>query len=101
MAQLVEHILGKDEVPSSNLGSSSKNLKHFEKEVLFLVFGNEAHRRCMKNEAAFGYEALIRNMKNEKCALRFTAQTRRFIEAARLLLHIREANASFQKMVLY
>ena len=24
MAQLVEHILGKDEVPSSNLGSSSK-----------------------------------------------------------------------------
>ena len=25
MAQLVEHILGKDEVPSSNLGSSSKN----------------------------------------------------------------------------
>ena len=23
MAQLVEHILGKDEVPSSNLGSSS------------------------------------------------------------------------------
>ena len=55
----------------------------------------------MKNEAAFGYEALIRNMKNEKCALRFTAQARRFIEAARLLLHIREANASFQKMVLH
>ena len=25
MAQLVEHILGKDEVPSSNLGSSSRN----------------------------------------------------------------------------
>ena len=24
MAQLVEHILGKDEVPSSNLGSSSR-----------------------------------------------------------------------------
>ena len=55
----------------------------------------------MKNEAAFGYEALIRNMKNEKRALRFMAQARRFIEAARLLLHIREANASFQKIVLH
>ncbi len=31
MAQLVEHILGKDEVPSSNLGSSSK------KGITFLV----------------------------------------------------------------
>ena len=28
MAQLVEHILGKDEVPSSNLGSSSKKATH-------------------------------------------------------------------------
>ena len=28
MAQLVEHILGKDEVPGSNPGSSYKN-KHF------------------------------------------------------------------------
>ena len=28
MAQLVEHILGKDEVPSSNLGSSSKKLSN-------------------------------------------------------------------------
>ena len=28
MAQLVEHILGKDEVPSSNLGSSSKQKTH-------------------------------------------------------------------------
>ena len=27
----------------------------------------------MKNEAAFGYEALLRNMKKEKYALRFTA----------------------------
>ena len=27
----------------------------------------------MKNEAAFGYEALLRNMKNEKRALRFMA----------------------------
>jgi len=34
-------------------------------------------------------------MKNEKRALRFMARARRFIEAARLLLHIRGANASF------
>ena len=59
----------------------------------------------MKNEAAFGYEALLRNMKNEKRALLLHAnvvsasrrQRRRFIEAARLLLHIREANASFRE----
>ncbi len=41
MAQLVEHILGKDEVPSSNLGSSSKTKKHpigcFFVLVLFLT----------------------------------------------------------------
>ena len=29
MAQLVEHILGKDEVPSSNLGSSSRHPREF------------------------------------------------------------------------
>ena len=50
------------------------------------------------HEAVFGYEALLRNMKNEKCALRFMARMRRFIEAARLLLHIREANASLTKL---
>ena len=36
MAQLVEHILGKDEVPSSNLGSSSKT-KSTSQEVLFVL----------------------------------------------------------------
>ena len=35
MAQLVEHILGKDEVPSSNLGSSSKKALHTK---CFFVF---------------------------------------------------------------
>ena len=34
MAQLVEHILGKDEVPGSNPGSSSRK-KHLQKQVLF------------------------------------------------------------------
>ena len=36
MAQLVEHILGKDEVPSSNLGSSSKT-KNAPNRVRFFV----------------------------------------------------------------
>ena len=36
MAQLVEHILGKDEVPSSNLGSSSKQ-KSTARAVLFCL----------------------------------------------------------------
>ena len=41
MAQLVEHILGKDEVPSSNLGSSSKQ-KHPSFRGVFL-FGSATH----------------------------------------------------------
>jgi len=44
----------------------------------------------MKNEAAFGYEALLRNMKNEKCALRFMA--------TELPLHrSRKASASYSR----
>ena len=35
MAQLAEHILGKDEVPSSNLGSSSKQKALLRKCFLF------------------------------------------------------------------
>jgi len=47
------------------------------------------------------HEAGLRPMKRacgsrrSTCALRFMARARRFIEAVRLLLHIREANASF------
>ena len=37
VAQSVERILGKDEVPSSNLGSSSKKLLHREMQELFCV----------------------------------------------------------------
>ena len=51
----------------------------------------------MKNESAFSYEALLRNTKNEKRALRFVVWARRFIEAVRLLLHIRDANASLNR----
>ena len=38
MAQLVEHILGKDEVPSSNLGNSSKNACNPKDYRLFYIF---------------------------------------------------------------
>ena len=40
MAQLVEHILGKDEVPSSNLGSSSKKRSNrlYDGCFFFLAF---------------------------------------------------------------
>ena len=35
MAQQVEHVLGKDEVPGSNPGISSKNKTHLFRWVLF------------------------------------------------------------------
>ena len=38
IAQQVERILGKDEVPSSNLGSSSKSLENIEFSRLFSFF---------------------------------------------------------------
>ncbi len=63
MAQLVEHILGKDEVPSSNLGSSSKK-KSTAIAVLFFLerclprrasdvaFGNDVH--CVSDISPYG-----------------------------------------------
>ena len=44
MAQLVEHILGKDEVPSSNLGSSSKKTRNPFGLLVFFVFGATTRR---------------------------------------------------------
>ena len=44
IAQSVERILGKDEVASSNLASSSKPLKLFEFQGLFFTLGNEPDR---------------------------------------------------------
>ena len=38
MAQLVEHILGKDEVPSSNLGISLKTRRLTEKSDALFIF---------------------------------------------------------------
>ena len=39
MAQLVEHILGKDEVPGPNPGSSSKKTRNPLGLLVFFVFG--------------------------------------------------------------
>ena len=39
MAQLVEHILGKDEVPGPNPGSSSKKTRYPFGWLVFFVFG--------------------------------------------------------------
>ena len=54
MAQLVEHILGKDEVPSSNLGSSSKKISNPTGLLIFLSkptkeawYAINALARCM------------------------------------------------------
>ena len=46
MAQLVEHILGKDEVPGPNPGSSSKNKKRTTRvRFLFLVSATPSSER--------------------------------------------------------
>jgi len=47
------------------------------------AFFNEAHLRCMKNEAAFGYEAWLRHTESLKCAS-LRGATRRFIRARRV-----------------
>ena len=79
--------------------NTSQTKEHCESSAL--LFGIEAHLRCMKNDAAFGYEAVRRKMKNKKCALRFMACVRRFTEAVRLLLHIDEGDASLTKQWFY
>ena len=43
MAQLVEHILGKDEVPSSNLGSSSKKSNSHGLDFFICVCRTQHH----------------------------------------------------------
>ena len=48
MAQLVEHILGKDEVPSSNLGSSSRQIKDRpNRDGLLFVLGSISIRTAL------------------------------------------------------
>ena len=51
MAQLVEHILGKDEVPSSNLGSSSKKADTFWCRLFWLYLQFEL-RVCEANTSS-------------------------------------------------
>ena len=66
------------------------------------AFFNEAHLRCMKNEAAFGYEAWLRHTENLECASLHASENclairERFV-ATKLPLHICEANASLTKV---
>ena len=64
----------------------AKNRKALRKKC-FSRFWNEAHLWCIKNEVAYGYEALLRNMKWEN--VRFASCERKRV------LRIGEANASF------
>ena len=84
MAQEVERILGKDEVTSSTLVSSSKT-KSTSSEVLFVLEMKRSLREqedAYANESAFAYEVLLRNDKE-----RFASYSRSecFIEAEPLL----------------
>ena len=94
MAQMVERVLGKDEVTGSIPVSSSKNKRHFVRSAF--CFGNEAHLRCMKNEARL--RLMKRAFGSRISLMRFASwrQSRRFTEAVWLLLHIRKANASLK-----
>ena len=55
MAQLVEHILGKDEVPSSNLGSSSRKTPTIRSGLLvFLVLLSDSNSvSSLRDEVQF------------------------------------------------
>ena len=53
MAQQVEHVLGKDEVPGSNPGISSKRRKHLKGcFLLFVVWARD--RTCLKGTVRGG-----------------------------------------------
>ena len=51
---------------------ATKKCSRNSSAAIFLV-AMKRTLRCMKNEVAVGYEVLLRNMKNEKCALCFMA----------------------------
>ena len=58
---------------------------------------NEAHLRCMKNEAAYGYEAWLRHTK--KVSVRFASCLRsKCIIRAQRVLHIGNADASLKNI---
>ena len=64
LAHLVERDLAKVEVAGSSpvIRSMKKALAKAS------AFFNEAHLRCIKNEAAFGYEACLRHTERLECA---------------------------------
>ena len=73
MAQLVEHILGKDEVPSSNLGSSSRKPPTVRSGALVFLELLPLDSNCVSSlcdEVQFVYSAqsvssLLVNLKRE------------------------------------
>ena len=75
MAQEVERILGKDEVTSSTLVSSSK-IKSTSSEVLFILEMKRSlweHEAAFANEVAYGCEVCLRHDK-ERFASYFAKQ---------------------------
>ena len=91
----------------SHIPLEFETLLRYDKNIFFVAswqeksrlrkqsaFFNEAHLRCMKNEATFGYEALLRNIKNEKRALRFMATKLPLHRSQWFLLHASAASAS-------
>ena len=78
MAQVVEHILGKDEVTSSNLVSSSKTKKHLLEASAFLFWKRSAPCGARRMKQPLAMKCACGTLRNEKCAS----------------LHIRVANAS-------
>ena len=66
MAQLVEHILGKDEVPSSNLGSSS-NKNSTPIGVLFLFALLLKFVLPRRKDGQFGFDREVKTIDNRFC----------------------------------
>ena len=75
-------------MPQFKSGWYLQTKEHCESSAF--LFGNEAHLRCMKNEA--GLRLMKRALAHGEVSVRFASwrQRRRFTEAVRLLLHIRQ-----------
>ena len=68
MAQLVEHILGKDEVPGSNPGSSSKTKRTRYSLVLFVLEMKRANAHEKRGRAS-PYEVSLRLAESYRASL--------------------------------
>ena len=64
------------------------------------LFSMKRTLRCMKNEAACGYEARLRFTERLVCASLHTSECECFIEAVRLLLHTDVVGVSLKRVPL-